>query len=198
MITKIAQYFTRQMLKKELISSEDAEIYLFGLERMAEGAVSLLSILIVACLSGQVPEMVIFLIAFKTLREYAGGYHATTRFRCYFMTMGMIITVLSIEKYFIINSYVVLGIWLVCGIILFCLAPIEAENKPLEKEEKILYGKKAKFIWCVQTICLVIGIYTQCRIVYENLALANICVAAALITEKWKLEIIKRINRTTV
>lgn len=195
MLTRLEHHVTKQMIKEGLIQVEDEEIYLFGLKKMAENAITLLSMLIIACVLGRVWELIIFIISFKTIREYAGGYHATTRVRCYFMTVGMIILVLSIQNYIRLHSYIALGIWVVCGVVLFCLAPIEAENKPLDEEEKVLYKKKARYIWCTQSICLIIAIYTQHLSVYENITLANICVAIALLTQRCKLQIIAYLNK---
>lgn len=171
---------------EELISPEEEEIYLFGTEKMVDGIISAVSFFVIACLVGRVWELLIFLIAFKTLREYAGGYHASTRAGCYIITMGMMITVLSIQNYIHIHSHVAVGLWIVCGFVLFCLAPIEAENKPLDEEEMNLYGRKAKYIWGIQSLCFITAIYIKWNSVYENLVMANLCVAIALLTSKCK------------
>lgn len=195
MLTRLEQHITSQMIKEGLIQVEDEEIYLFGLNRMVGNAITIVSMFLCACVLGRVWEWIIFIIAFKTIREYAGGYHATTRVRCYFMTMGMIILVLSIQNYIRLHSYIALGIWVVCGVVLFCLAPIEAENKPLDEEEKVRYKKKARYIWCTQSLCFIIAIYTQHPDVYENITLASICIAVALLVQRCKLQIIAYLNK---
>ncbi|MBQ2799960.1 MAG: accessory gene regulator B family protein [Lachnospiraceae bacterium] len=79
-----------------------------------------------------------------------------------------------------INILSIFLISIVCGQL------VEAENKPLDQMEIRIYRKKAKQIWCMETICFLVSILGKWVPVYESILLAGICTSLSLVAANVK------------
>lgn len=84
---KLAQGTAERLAAQGIIREEDAPIYRYGLEAIYSSLLELLSILALAALIGNFWQTVLFFAAFIPLRLYAGGYHASTRLRCFLTSL---------------------------------------------------------------------------------------------------------------
>ena len=126
------------------------------------------------------------MVAFRSLRSYAGGYHAKTQWRCYVLTMLTIMIALSIIKYFHVGMKMSIALWLFTGTIIFLWAPVEAENKPLDEIEIQIYGKKAKLTWLIETTCFLVSLVCNWTSVYESILLAGISTSLSMVAANVK------------
>ena len=94
MIGRGAKWTVNRLVAHRIIDLDDVEIYQFGLESAMLKAVHYASMLLVGLLLGMLPETIVFLIVYATIRAYAGGYHADTRGVCYLLSW---ITILSVS-----------------------------------------------------------------------------------------------------
>ena len=106
---------------------------------------NVISTLFIAFLMDMVLECMIILTAYILLRNYAGGYHADTQIKCYVYSILVIVIQLYLLK---IDWPIQLTftVMFISGLIISLLAPIESENKPLNKNEKQKYAKKTRII----------------------------------------------------
>ena len=178
---KIAEYIVDYLLQQGIIEKEQEEIYIYGFYRVLIDGVNIISIFLISLWLGEVLEAIVFVITFRLLRSYAGGYHAKTQWGCYFLTMLTITMTLSIIKFFEVSRIVSIILWIFSGLIIFLLSPVEAENKPLDKMEISIYGKRAKIIFLVETICFLISLPCNWIIVYESILLAAVCTSLSLV-----------------
>lgn len=185
-IRKMAELITGYLQKNGIIEQEKQEVYIYGLQQMGVEMINILSILLISIVCGQLVEAVVFVTAFRMLRSYAGGYHAKTQWRCYFLTVSTIILALSIIKYLIVSAKMSILLWGLSGVLIFLWVPIEAENKPLDQMEIRIYRKKAKQIWCMETICFLVSILGKWVPVYESILLAGICTSLSLVAANVK------------
>lgn len=181
---ELAKRVVAYLVKQDIIESGQEEIYIYGFQRMFIDIIHMVSILFIGFLFREVVGVLGFFTAFRLLRSYAGGYHASTQGRCYILTMFIIIISLSTIKYITINMVLALILWLLFGIVIFLWAPVEAENKPLEQMEIEVYGRRAKQIWCLETICFAISLASNWESVYEGILLASICTGLSLMMAK--------------
>ena len=72
-----------QLIKLNIIDSEDEEIYRFGLEGIFLKLIHYLSYFLIAALLREWVRFLLFFSAFLLLRKNAGGYHAKTKGGCY-------------------------------------------------------------------------------------------------------------------
>lgn len=186
-IKKVAEYVAIYFQEKGIIEKGQEEIYSYGLEEIFIEMFNILSIFLIGLLFRKVIETLIFVIAFRILRSYTGGYHAKTLWRCYVLTMLTVIIALSIIRYpIVVSRNVSIVLWLFSGIAIFLWAPVEAENKPLDQLEIKIYGKKAKIIWCLETICFLVSLISGWIPVYESVLLASVFTGLSLLAAKMK------------
>lgn len=186
MMNRIVKWLVRCLVQQGVMGSDQEEIYIYGFHRMLMDGVNIISILLISIVCGQLVEAVVFVTAFRMLRSYAGGYHAKTQWRCYFLTVSTIILALSIIKYLIVSAKMSILLWGLSGVLIFLWVPIEAENKPLDQMEIRIYRKKAKQIWCMETICFLVSILGKWVPVYESILLAGICTSLSLVAANVK------------
>jgi accessory gene regulator B len=157
MIEQIAEHITNIFVHNKVISKEDKEIYLFGMEQMIIFILDMVSILILGMIFSEILASIIIAFSFMCLRRYAGGYHATTLGRCYFITMFMIAISLSVVKFVDFNILQSVIIMMLSGFVIFILTPVENKNKCLDDVEKIVYRKKGVLILGMEILLAIIG-----------------------------------------
>lgn len=141
--------------KKMLHEDEALQKYsmrLFGSQLANLGVTLLLGIV-----SGRWLEIILFVISFVTLRRYAGGYHCKNSRTCFWMSsLIMAIAVYGIVLLEIwINTERSIILWLclwemAAGCFILLAAPVEAPEKPLDAQEKKVYGKRARITLVIQ------------------------------------------------
>lgn len=144
------------MVQNEVISSEDKEIYVYGLKQGFILLVNILTTLMIGLLFNKVFETIIFLVTYMPLRIYAGGYHARTQLRCYICSVVLIISALLAIEYIPWTNFIVITISTVSGMIIYILSPVEDMNKSLDVAEVKMYGKKTRVILFVEFIVVVL------------------------------------------
>lgn len=88
---QLADFTTHHLVVKGIVTEADAPIYVYGFEVMFSILFTIGSIFSLAAYLGFFVETLVFFIAFFSLRIYVGGYHASTRVRCYLMSLAMIV-----------------------------------------------------------------------------------------------------------
>ena len=86
-MNKVASKITEHLLLMDVIDQKDAAIYCYGLEVLLLSLLEIISILCLALLVGNFFETLFYFAAFISLRLFAGGYHASTRLRCYLLSL---------------------------------------------------------------------------------------------------------------
>ncbi|SHO50309.1 accessory gene regulator ArgB-like protein [Anaerocolumna xylanovorans] len=147
MLDKATDRLVNKLIKKRVIKEEEYELYQFGIETAFLKGLHLLSYFILGLLLGRIMELIIFLAVFIPLREYSGGYHASTKLRCYIVSCMTVLSMLVILRLFPRDLYgISIYLAMFSGALLFLLIPVETKNKPLDDSEKIYYKSKAGFI----------------------------------------------------
>ena len=123
------------------VPEEDREIYEFGMDKLLTSLTNFVLTVIAGALIGIPLHTGVFYIAYYFLRVYAGGYHAETPGRCFFLSIGVVIPILAAIRFYPVwhtdlAFYVLLGISLA---VLLKIAPVENKNKILDEIEKVVY-----------------------------------------------------------
>jgi accessory gene regulator B len=159
MINRVSESITNILVQKDIISKEDFEIYQFGIDCFIMKSIHILSYFIFAVYFQRIPELLVFLIAFIPLREYAGGYHAKTQLRCYIVSCFAVLSFLILISYIPYKIfYYSIIIAIAVSVFILLIAPVETMNKPLDKQEKTVYKKRAGLLTLIECI-LVIGLW---------------------------------------
>lgn len=183
MITHIARMVTVFLLKHNSIDESSIDIYQYGNEVIISSLIDVIIVIAIGVLFNELGQAVAFFITFFALRCFTGGYHANTYFKCKLVFVINILLVLCIiHQQKLYNIYSLTLICLFSVIVVFALAPIDNNNKPLTKLEKKTNSNKARFIVLSTTIIIYI-LYYYTRITSFTMLLALFSVTIAMIIE---------------
>jgi accessory gene regulator B len=118
------------------LPGEDIDIYEYGLEILIADIITFAVTFIVAAILNVVFQTVFYYIAFIGLRRCAGGYHASTRMRCFVISMSTWLIAMWIIG--LSSSLVALSILfsLISCAIIWLFAPVENHNNPLSAAQE--------------------------------------------------------------
>ena len=151
LVDKVIKSFIRQ----GIIPYEDREIYVYGLYQGIVMAINILTYILISLVFNMVWESLLFLACYIPLRSYAGGYHARTQIRCYFLSILMISLVLLAIKIVPWTSPMMIGVTILSGSTIFILAPVEDSNKPLSSSQEKVFRKVARRILVIELIVMI-------------------------------------------
>lgn len=173
MFSKLSGKITEQLIENGTIDSENKEIYSYGVEQTFVILMNIVTTLFIGICFGMLWQSIIFMIIYLPLRSFAGGYHASTVFRCYIFGMVLTITYLFINKYVSETNLIIITLIVIASLMILILAPVETSNKPLDHTELSVYKKRTRILLlsdiCIITILLAFDL--------NSIAL---CVAVAL------------------
>ncbi|NFV13924.1 accessory regulator AgrB [Clostridium sporogenes] len=149
MVLSISEKIVDKLIDGNIIEREDKDLYTYGFHQGFLIIFNILTAIAIGLLFKMVWESLVFLMAYIPLRSYAGGYHARTPLRCYMFSLIIIIMVLLGIKFIYWNSIICIIVTFCAASIIFALQPVEDENKPLDKKERVVYKKRTKSILLV-------------------------------------------------
>ena len=157
---KIAEY----LVKCGEISNNDYEVeyYRYGIEVALSSLLNLAIIIIIGIISMHIIESLIFLIVFIFVRQFTGGYHADTYFKCnLYLCLSFVLLLISYDFFSNNNNvYLVTAINIVSLLIISIFSPVENKNKPIAKANR--KGLKIKSI-VFSIIISIISIILHCK-----------------------------------
>lgn len=140
MITSLAQYIAGVLLRNDIVESKKLDIYIYGFEIAISSVISILIGLIIGIAFMQIIECVIFLVIFIVLRQYCGGYHASSYFKCNLVfAVNLILAMLIMKAPIDYPMYIYAIICSLCIAVIALFAPIENLHKPIPKSARKKY-----------------------------------------------------------
>lgn len=156
MIAYLARIITEFFIRYDIVNKEDQEIYQYGNEIVISTVFDFLILFSFAFVFHDFITVFLFWIVFFILRKFGGGYHADTYLKCKIIFSINIFLVLFLVHYLsdIYNLYLLMLMTVFSCLVIFLLAPIDNENKPLTHREIRSNSIKCK------SCSLLIGIIT--------------------------------------
>lgn len=178
-----------QLIKLQIINSEEEEIYRFGLEALFLKGVHYISYFFIAILGCEVPKFILFFVAFLLLRKSAGGYHSETKAGCYILSCLTVISVIFLLKHIVLHNVmtmIAILFLVTADVIIYFLAPLGNRNRELDIEETKYFRKRTILVLVSENFfaSLFVGIHKEQYAL--SLILAIICQAILLILQKRK------------
>ena len=147
MIVKLSSKITELLINRDVISSENKEIYDYGFFILLSQILYFIIALIFGIIFNVLLQSVVFYIAFQFIRKYAGGYHASTEGRCEIMSTLSILA--CIVMIWLSRSYdfslLLFCISLVAVLVIAVLCPLDTPEKPLSNKE-LKYFRKISWL----------------------------------------------------
>ncbi len=155
LLTRLSRKIVNDLTRSDIVKAEDAEIYIYGINQILMYSINISSALIIGLIFGKFFEAAVFIVAYCSLRSFAGGYHAKTPLRCYVFSVIMLIIVLVGIKYLYLTEWMYYVVLLAAALVVIVLSPVEDKNKPLDEIEHRVYKKRTILIVATE---LLIGI----------------------------------------
>lgn len=148
MLTQLSGKISSYFIENNAIPADKREVYIYCFEILLSTLINFFAVIIIAVISGRIIETALFLIGFIPIRSTAGGYHADTHFRCFLILMVtytafiLLLNIISEGSFLLFNA----AFMSISLCVIFLLAPLESENKPLTNEEKHHFKKLSRLM----------------------------------------------------
>lgn len=179
MILKLSNRITQNLLKRNVISDEEKEMYEYGLFMI----ISYIVFFLISILFGIVLDIpfssMIFYISFCLVRNFAGGIHANSEIKCNIITTVSILISEILIKIFIAYSLVSIAfVMLIISSICLCvIKPVATSQKEISQQEKLHFHKKVVVLTVLALIIsvtsMILGFYNITISLTVGLFLAN-------------------------
>lgn len=189
MTEKLCRSMTDWLVSREAIEESSRAIYEYGLYLFILTMLNVTTALTLGALLQVFWPTCLFLLFFMPLRQYAGGYHAKTSLRCYFLSTGAMLASQLMFRFWLPEKEISVALFLGASVLVWLLAPVPALTKPLSSPEYRAYRKRARLVLAVQLLLMVVFLLLQAEEILFYLALAvtmaSILVVAGRI-QNWK------------
>ncbi|MDD3832349.1 MAG: accessory gene regulator B family protein [Oscillospiraceae bacterium] len=143
---------------------EQRAVIQYGLYAILQIIITAIFILLIGFFTHSLWECIIVYISVALLRKSTGGAHAKTSNGCLVVSIIAVSALSIISRYFTFFQYgYIIGFvlspvfFLVSCLIIYKLAPVGTENKPLNSPEKIKRLRKQSFITLIFYACILAG-----------------------------------------
>lgn len=172
---KIAEKLAKLLIRENVISDSMLEIYQYGLVRMLEIGVAVLTGFVMCLTMGMLKEGIIFFIFFVPLRSYLGGIHLKKYWQCYIVSCFTLLLVL------IVSRIVPFDMLFSAGMIIIASIGIGVEAKLGQKDqENRVYSL---VVWAVLLVLLAVTGFCIIR-KQESVLVLLCCVTTIVLVSK--------------
>lgn len=195
MIKKLTVTLALTLLNNSIISKDQYDIYLYGLELLIPKFVFYSLVGIISILTDTFIPSFIFIIAYKGIRQYTGGYHSNSPERCLLVSILIYIClIILLYNFNLIIRVSLLAFSAVSVIIIFLLSPLEHKNKPIDTNDKARYRKNSHMIACA--IFFISIFFYSYNILFISLTWSLVADAVLIIISYWRCKCEKRSSET--
>lgn len=188
MIGKLALKTAEKFVKNYNTLYDKIEIYQYGFFVLYSNLIFFLLIAILGVIFKSFLSSIIFYFAFFLIRQFAGGYHASTETRCEVLsTLSILacIVVIRLSKTYDFQT-VLLLITILSAVCIFVFCPLDTPEKPLSKKEYKYFRKVSWLILFVIVAAIIISYVFKFQIVTVPCCLSLILESILLVAGKIK------------
>lgn len=191
MIQRISNMILEYLIRSKVIEDTDSdrEYYQYGIEITVSSLLNIVLILSIGIITHSLFESIIFLICFVLIRQFTGGYHADTYFKCNltFCISFIAVLILYYTTAQYLSTYISILITFVCVSVFLLKCPIEHINKPIPNSRKVVHKILAALLGAVYgAIGTALTAFSNRygALVIYTLSLVTVLVIAAIIKER--------------
>jgi len=153
---KVLQYL---IMNNAINDDEDQCLfYSYSIEITISSLLNIIIILVLSIITNSLILGISFLLTFIPIRQFTGGYHAKTYFRCNFTFAVCYILTLAICKItYNCTFYISILLFVIELIFIILYCPIVNENKPIDSKKKCIKLKSTAF--CMYLLYWSVGMY---------------------------------------
>lgn len=185
---KVADLFSEWLVESEIVGKDDRELYAYGFWQGGVMLFNFFTVAVIGIITDMLWQSVVFTIAYGLLRPVAGGFHARTQRDCYFYSIFLLVLALGILHWNQWDAISCMFVVLASGSVVFKLAPVEDENKPLDDVEVVVYRHRSRII------CGVLAIVVSILLLINEIEMAS-CIAVSILAASVMLVLGEARNR---
>ena len=163
------------------VNESNNKIIELGLQRIKSTFASIAFSAIVSWLMGDMKVGLLFELTYIPIRIYAGGYHASNKKKCEYLSYGSLLLCMILIFYVPIKMEIMHVLLLFSGMIIFFLVPVESTNKRLNSMEKKIYRRKSKIYVFIALLIYIVTIKMGGLIYAKTVMYSVLLVAVGLI-----------------
>lgn len=172
------------IVEKICDNDDEKKIIHFGLERFKIVVISLALIIITGSLLNETIRSIMFVVCILPLRQNAGGYHMKNSQTCAVFSYILFLLLILCIKFLDADYRICVLTWIGCFVLILLLAPIGTENHQLDMAEKKVYGRRSRFICCIESALFLILVYFRKAYWYKVILFAEIIETVLLVIGK--------------
>jgi len=188
----LAEHVTDSLSNEGIITDEEKEIVRFGLENLEGNLLGFVMTLTIGYCFCQIKSALLLWLLLFPLRKNAGGYHASTKMKCYFTSVVMILMAFII--YAVPNHTITLYLYsvLITGIIIWVLVPVDNSEKKLDETEHKIYRIRSKIVLTLESIFFIVAVYFKWEIAIKSIAMTFSLVSVSLLMGIFKMTFLRK------
>lgn len=190
----LADRMASSLSREGIITDEEREIVQFGLESLGGNLLGIGLALTIGFCFNRIGDAVFLWVWLFPLRKNAGGFHASTKTRCFLVSALMLL--LSFAFFTGSNCTNILygTSVLITGWIIWMLAPMDNPSKELDEVEYKIYRLRSRSILISETIVFMLALCFKWKMLVRSIAMTFFIVSLSLLMGVIKLLICNKIN----
>ncbi len=187
MIAEISEKISSFILSNSDNSNKELKsIYKYGIEIFISSLLNIFLIFIIGFVTDTLIQSLWFLICFIPLRQFTGGWHANTYFKCnlIFCISYILIILFSFLFSHIENAYLIFILLLTGLLPVIILSPVENKNKKIKNRKKLKFLSTVLYIiFSITSLCFYFFYKEISFIILFTLLCVSIAVIAGRLSE---------------
>lgn len=165
MIGKLASKTAERFIKNPNTNYNKIEVYQYGFFVLFSNIIFFLLTIILGAVLNTFLSSIVFYIAFFSIRQYAGGYHAATEARCEMMSTLSILACIVVIRLSKTHDFqtILLIMSAASALCIAVLCPLDTPEKPLSEQEFKYFRKISLLILSVISFVVIISYYVQLK-----------------------------------
>lgn len=162
------------MKSRGLVDENEEDVYRFGLECLFLKVVHYLSYVVISIILQMTIPMLVSAMVLMPLRRKSGGFHARTRTGCYLFSCTIVVLVCLLNK-IIFPLWISVLTLVLSNVIEVAFAPVENENRLLDKTERKVFRRQALSILVIEDVAIIISSiadWTICQCLLKGVVIA--------------------------
>ncbi len=171
MFRKLSESIANLLITNNIVADENREAYIYGLELLFPQILFYFGILVIAIFTKTILLSLLFVISYKVLRQYTGGFHCKRAEVCLVVSILMYLPLLWLFNLNLaIIDMVLIITSIIASIVIFWYSPIEDRNKPLDSTEKRVYRKLSIILTIIAIFAVLICFSLNIRVIFYAIA----------------------------
>ncbi|MDO5558383.1 MAG: accessory gene regulator B family protein [Oscillospiraceae bacterium] len=180
MINLLTQHLLSFLKANINTTEDDIEVYKYGIEITISSLLNIIIILILSLIFNNVISGLCFLFCFILLRQFTGGYHAESYFKCNLALAISYLCVLFISNFIAkLPLSFVEGLLIIGLIVVIIFSPVNNKHKPLTEQKKSVCKRVSIIIYSSLTVVSIV--LKSLRIYYGAVIALTLLVVALMI-----------------